>query len=58
VSHLDLRTGEKRTLKELRATDPTGVLGVPNALITPDGKFCVYYYWRDLSDLFVVDGLK
>jgi Tol biopolymer transport system component len=58
VSRLDPRNGEKRLMKELRAIDPAGVLGAPNALITPDGKFCVYSYWRDLSDLFVVDGLR
>jgi len=58
VSRLDLRTGEKRPWKELTPTDPTGVLSAPHALITADGKFWIYSYWRDLSDLFVVEGLK
>jgi len=38
--------------------DPAGVERISNVVVTPDGKFYAYTYARQLTDLFVVEGLK
>lgn len=50
---------KRRTLwKKLMPSDPAGVTEILRVLLTPDLKFCAYSYTRNLSDLFVVYGLK
>ncbi len=38
--------------------DPAGVNSLAPILHTPDGKSYVYSYRRELSELYLVDGLK
>ncbi|MGB9177635.1 MAG: protein kinase [Pyrinomonadaceae bacterium] len=58
VYRLDLATGRKEQLRELMPSDPAGVDSIETILLTPDGKSYVYTYRRNLSDLFMVEGLK
>lgn len=58
VYRLDLATARKELLKELMPGDPAGVDSIETILLTPDGKSYVYTYRRNLSDLFMVEGLK
>jgi hypothetical protein len=58
VFRVDVSTGERKPLREFQPADPAGVLGAGQVLVTPDARFWVCGYWRDLSDLYLVDGLK
>jgi len=55
---LDVATGRRRLWKELTVPEPAGASGIYNVLLTPDGKSYVYYYVRDLTDLYLLEGLK
>jgi hypothetical protein len=57
VRRLELVTGRKKLLWELAAHDPAGAAGL-HVRLTPDGKSYAYSFGRDLSDLYLVDGLK
>ena len=50
------RTAE--VLKELRPREPTGILQMEPVDVTPDGRRYVYFYLRDLSELFLVEGVR
>ena len=54
----DAVTGQKQPWREFIPTDRTGVFFIAPFDITPDGRYYAYSYVRDLSDLYVVDGLK
>jgi hypothetical protein len=58
VYRIDLATGRRQLWKELAPSDPSGVDGIPFIWITPDGRSYVYSYNRELSDLYLVEGLK
>jgi hypothetical protein len=58
VHRLDLATGGRKLLWELAAQDPAGALVHPRVRLTPDGKWYAYSFLRDLSDLYLVDGLR
>lgn len=58
VYRTDIETGGKQFLKELMPSDPVGVWAVGPILLTPDGRAYAYNYFRSLSDLSLVDGLK
>lgn len=58
VFRVDIATGRRVLWKELMPSDVTGVVGVGNFVITPDGRSYAYSYSRNLSDLYVVDGVK
>jgi eukaryotic-like serine/threonine-protein kinase len=58
VYRLDLSTGDKELWKELMPSDTAGVEFIPTILLTPDGKTYAYSYYRLLSDLYLVEGLK
>jgi dipeptidyl aminopeptidase/acylaminoacyl peptidase len=53
-----LATGHKELVKELVPSDPAGIVVPVRVLLTPDGKGYVYAFGRQLSDLYLVDGLK
>lgn len=50
--------GRKELFKELRPLDPTGLISYVTAAVTPDGRFYAYSYYKWLSSLYAVDGLK
>jgi hypothetical protein len=58
VFRLEIATGKRAPWKELVPADPSGVGGIGPIHITPDGKSYVYSVYRDLSDLYLVSGLK
>ncbi|MGC2478116.1 MAG: protein kinase [Candidatus Sulfotelmatobacter sp.] len=55
---LDLSTGKRRQIWTLAPSDAAGVTAVLNVRMTADGKTYAYSYNRELSDLFVVAGVK
>ncbi len=57
VHRLELATGRKKLLWELAPHDPAGAAGL-HVRLSPDGTSYAYSFGRDLSDLYLVDGLK
>jgi Tol biopolymer transport system component len=64
VFRFNLKTGRKTPWRDLTPPDPAGLIAVGrmdyerSLCITPDGRAYVYKYYRDLSDLFLVSGLR
>jgi len=58
VYTIALDSGRHDLWKELMPVDPSGVERISNVVVTPDGKYYAYTYSRQLSDLFVVEGLR
>jgi hypothetical protein len=58
VLRLDLETGKRDLWLELAPPDRAGVLGFNGPWLTPNGRFYAYNCWRQLSDLYVVEGLR
>ncbi|MBI3664908.1 MAG: serine/threonine-protein kinase [Acidobacteria bacterium] len=58
VYRLDLATGRKELWKQFMPADPAGIDGLAPILRTPDGKSHVYSYTRQLSELYLVEGLR
>jgi hypothetical protein len=58
VYRWDLQTGQKELWKELAPDERAGVYSIGILTVTPDGKWYSYSYVRDLSDLYMVEGLK
>ena len=57
---VDLSSGRREPWKRIEPADPVGLIGIQLASVhvTPDGKSYVYTYWKALTDLYLVDGLK
>jgi serine/threonine protein kinase/DNA-binding beta-propeller fold protein YncE len=55
---IDIATGRRTLWKELAISEPAGSAGIREVFLTPDGKSYVYWYVRELSDLYLVEGLK
>jgi len=57
ISRLDVATGRKETVGELKTPDPVGVAIGP-VVMTPDGKSYAYSFQRDIVTLYLAEGLK
>ena len=53
--HLD--NGDRQLVKTLEMRDPTGGFGVTRVLTTPDGQYFAYNTLRQLSELYLLQGL-
>jgi hypothetical protein len=58
VFRLDLRSGKKQPVTLISPTDPVGLTAIMTVRMTPDGNALAYTCDRDLSELFLVDGVK
>ncbi|MFY9552269.1 MAG: hypothetical protein WAU32_14060, partial [Thermoanaerobaculia bacterium] len=58
VYQLDLGTGRRQLWKEILPSDPDGLVSLYALQLGDDGNSYFYSYWRNLSDLYLVDGLK
>jgi len=58
IFKLNVTNGHKELQKEILPGDLGGVLGSINVLMTPDAKSYVYAFTRQLSDLYLVKGLR
>ncbi len=54
----EVSSGRRELLGNLSPTDIAGVAGISRARISPDGTTCAYQYTRNLSDLYLIEGLK
>jgi dipeptidyl aminopeptidase/acylaminoacyl peptidase len=57
VSRVELTTGKREPWKTIMPQDPVGIW-TGDLILTPDGKSYAYNCSRDLSDLFLVEGIK
>ena len=55
---MDPETGKSEPWRELLVADPAGVHGMPSVRMTSDGRAYAYSYYRGLSELYAVDGLR
>jgi hypothetical protein len=58
VVRVDIASGRRSVWKELMPNDAAGVGGVMHVAVTPDGRFHAYSYQRNLSDLYLAEGVK
>jgi hypothetical protein len=58
VLRVELKSGRRTLLWELGARDPAGVQQGPQIKVTGDGKAYAYSFFRNLSEVYLVDGLK
>jgi dipeptidyl aminopeptidase/acylaminoacyl peptidase len=58
VEKLDVHTGRRQPWLELSPPDRAGVLYLGSAMVSPNGRHYTYFYPRDLSDLYLVEGLR
>ncbi len=54
---VDWKTGERRLWKEIAPPDPAGVNDISGITIVQDGRYYVYSYRQQLSELHMVKGL-
>jgi hypothetical protein len=57
ISRMDVATGRKELWKELKTPDPVGVQ-ISQVVLTPDGASYAYSFQRDITTLYLADGLK
>jgi tRNA A-37 threonylcarbamoyl transferase component Bud32 len=55
---LELATGKRELITTLAPSDPAGVTTIVNVRMTADGKTYGYSFSRELSDLFLVEGVR
>jgi eukaryotic-like serine/threonine-protein kinase len=58
VYRLDVATGRRGLVATLGPSDIVGVTSILSVILTPDGKSYAYSYNRNLSDLFLVEGVR
>jgi eukaryotic-like serine/threonine-protein kinase len=58
ITRVDLATGKRVPFREIAPADPAGAQSIPVIKFSADGKSYAYSLGRQLSDLYVVDGLK
>jgi eukaryotic-like serine/threonine-protein kinase len=58
IYRLDVGTGKRDLITTLAPGDQAGVTSIYNVRMTADGKSYGYSFLRELSDLFLVDGVK
>ena len=58
IERVDLTTGRRQLWREIMPPDPDGILTLYAVHLTPDGNSPFYSYIRNLSDLYLVKGLR
>ncbi len=58
IHRMDAATGRTRLWREVAPPDPAGLFSVPFLVMNPAGTAYAYTYARDLSELYVVEGLR
>lgn len=58
VTALDVATGKRTPLMMLTPPDPVGISGVQGLCLAPDGSAYAYNIVRQISELYLIEGLK
>ena len=54
---IDVNTGKRTVVRTVSVSDTAGVTAIVNMRVTPDLKAYAYSYNRELSDLYLVEGI-
>jgi hypothetical protein len=57
INRLEVATGHRELWKEIKAPDAVGVQ-IGQVVMTPDGNSYAYSFQRDISTLYLSEGLK
>jgi eukaryotic-like serine/threonine-protein kinase len=55
---LEVATGKRELIRKIEIGDPAGAFGITGVRVTPDGKSFAYNTLRQLSELYLLKGLK
>jgi len=58
IYQVDIQTSRRKLFRAVSPLDKTGVSYIGPGYVTPDGRYYVYSYNRQISELFVIEGLK
>ncbi|HKB72231.1 MAG TPA: protein kinase [Thermoanaerobaculia bacterium] len=58
LARFDIAGGRWDVIKQLSLGDSAGQVSVIEPVVTPDGKWYAYSYFRNLGDLYLADGLR
>ncbi len=58
IYRVDIATGQRKLFRTVSPLDKTGVTYIAPGYITPNGQYYTYSYNRQISELFVVEGLR
>lgn len=58
VYRIEIATGRRELVKKIEMGDPAGAVGITTVRVTPDGKSFAYNTLRQLSELYLLQGLK
>jgi serine/threonine protein kinase len=58
VYRIEIATGRRELVKKIEMGDPAGAVGITTVRVTPDGKNFAYNTLRQLSELYLLQGLK
>lgn len=58
VYRVEIATGRRELVKKIEMGDPAGAVGITTVRVTPDGKSFAYNTLRQLSELYLLQGLK
>jgi Tol biopolymer transport system component len=57
IYRVDLVTGRRQLIKTLTMHDPSGGYGITKVVTTPDGRYFAYNTLRQLSELYLLQGV-
>jgi hypothetical protein len=58
IYRVRLDDGKRQLVKTLEMRDPTGGFGITRVVTTPDGHYLAYNTLRQLSELYLLQGLN
>ena len=58
VMRVDLASGRRELFKKIGPSDPAAGVALYQAVFTPDGKYYAYSFGNELSQLYLVEGLR
>jgi len=58
IHRIDLATGNRQLVRTLEMHDPTGGFGITRVVTTPDGQSFAYNTLRQVSELYLLQGLE
>ena len=58
IVRYDIASGRREPWMDIHVSDPAGIVQLNTVVLTPDGKSYAYTFFRMLSRLYVVRGLK
>jgi hypothetical protein len=58
VYRVDIETGRREIWKEFMPADPAGIEALEPYAMSPDGGTILFFYGRNLSELYLAEGIR